>query len=258
MLNAPCRSGLTALKLFLVAALVGCGATSATGDGSASEGGVDSSMQADSESAPEGVSEAPSTPILLVKNDATSAEAAAALGCVGDVTGAPVNLQQLDDAPFESLYLPMPRPWLVKIQDAGVTSGKLKWGPDANLDFIERSLRAYDMSAEAFTVAALLDSKWSVLSSLWRESLNYGLERFNAGADPLDAANEVFGVYESPITAACREAIEAAREQAGVVGVPLSGYLYSQTSDYLVNWWPDNFTESSVGDFMKQFEIVDE
>jgi len=193
----------------------------------------------------------------IVRNDSTTAEAAAALGCIGDSLSAPVNLQQFDDSnpTFEDLYYVPGRPWLVKLEEAGVASGRLSWGPDADEAFIERQVRDYDMPSEAFTVAAFLDPRWSTLSTIWRESLSYGLERVNAGQKEIDAAYEVLTVYGAELESMCKMAIEGALQQALALNLPTSTYLYIQTANYLIDWHPESFTSESLDKFVKQWDI---
>jgi hypothetical protein len=195
----------------------------------------------------------------IVRNDISIAEAAASFGCVGYSRTAPVNLQQSDDTvlTFEKLFSLYGRPWLVKIEEAGVASGRLIRPEGADEEFIEDELRLYDTPSQAFTTATFLDSRWSVLSSIWRESLAYGLSQFNSGLDPVDAAYESLRAYEAALTSACKLAIEGSIRNAIGSGLPFSSYIYIQLAQYLSDWHPRWFTRASLQEFEIQFEIRD-
>jgi hypothetical protein len=205
------------------------------------------------------VTESQSTTLDLfpvLRNGTTAAEAAAAIGCMGDAMSAPVNLAQYDDNPsFESLFSLNGRPWLVKLEEAGVVSGRLTLNADANQDWMNRVVREYDMSSEAFSIAGFLDARWLPLSSIWRDSLSYGLERVNAGQKDIDAAYETLNIYGPEIESICKIAVLGVIQKAQTTNLPTSTYVYIQTSQYLPDWLPESFTVSSLEEFTAQFQI---
>jgi hypothetical protein len=197
-------------------------------------------------------------PFSIIRNNLTMAEAAASLGCMGPALPVPVNLSQYDDDPtFDDLFYGIARPWYVMIQDAGVASGKLVWGPDADLAFIKDQLGEYTIPAAAFTVASVLDPRWTVLSDIWRESLDFGVERFNSGRSVMDAAYDVVEVYGSSLKSACQQAIEGSIEKSQRDGLRYSEYIYLQLAQHLPTWYPTWFDQSSLSNFEKQFEFRD-
>lgn len=195
----------------------------------------------------------------IVKNNVTRAAASAALGCIGDSMSVPINLTQFDDNPtFEDLFSNFARPWYVKIEQAGLASGQLFFASGENPDaYIKMFIRAYDMPMDAFSVAAILDSKWSVLSTLWQESLRYGLNQFEKTKNVTDAAYATLAAYESSWTSACRIAIEEAIENASEIGLPLSTYLYIQLTEYLLAWHPRHFSADGLEKFETYFKVVE-
>ena len=104
-------------------------------------------------------------------------------------------------------------------------------------------------------MAGFLDSRWLPLSTNWRESLSYGLERVNVGQQEIDAASEALSVYGPEIESVCKIAIEGAIQMAVKSNLPFSSYVYIQSADYLIDWFPKFFTASSLGEFLAQFDI---
>jgi len=195
----------------------------------------------------------------VVRNDVSIAEAAASFGCMGYNLTAPINLKQFDDdvLTFDKLFSPYARPWLVKIEEAGVASGRLVRPKGADEEFLQDQLREYDTPSQAFTTATFLDSRWSVLSSIWRESLSYGLSQFNSGLDHVDAAYESLRAYSAALTSACKQAVEGSIKSAINSGLPFSSYIYIQLAEYLIDWHPKWFTRASLTTFEGQFSILD-
>ena len=230
------------VALFLMTAAVSCSTQSTSNS-------LDGSPTIDSQNLATGL-------FPVTRNSMTTAEATAAIGCMGNAMSVPVNLEQYNDnASFESLYYLPARPWLVKLEEAGVASGRLTYSPDANQEWIDLAVRDYDMPSEAFSVAGFLDSRWLPLSTNWRDSLSYGLERVNAGKKEIDAASEALSLYGPEIESLCRIAIEGAIQKAVSTNLPFSSYVYIQSADYLIDWFPKFFTVSSLGNFLAQFDI---